>query len=166
MAFVAAHPVRAAADVARNPVEVAETRPVLEYIARHRTAGDRIELHYASGAAFGYYGPKLHLTADGVVDIASPPCPPFASALGGASRVWLFVGYHPSAAPPNEDVIFMSAFETIGHPVATVRATGAFAVLYDLSEPADPDGTGVVPLSDGRCLRIDPVPAEPAKADR
>ncbi len=166
VAIVAAHPVRAAADVARSPVEVAETRPVLEYIARHRAPGDRIELHYASGASFGYYGPKLHLAADGVVDVASPPCPPLSTALDGATRVWLFVGYHPSAAPANEDVIFTSAFETVGHPIDTVRAHGAFAVLYDLSEPADADGSAALPPAGGRCLRIDPVPAEPAKPDR
>ena len=158
---IAAHPVRVAAKAVTHPVRIAESRPVLEYIARHRTSGDRIELRYASGAAFGYYGPKLHLTADGVVNVSAPPCPPLSASLDGAKRVWLFVGYHPSAAPGNEEAIFTSAFESVGRPIDTVRAEGAFAVLYDLSEPFDPDGTNAIPPLDGKCLRVDPVPADP-----
>jgi hypothetical protein len=159
---LAGHPVRVAANAVWHPVQVAETRPVLEYLAAHRAPGDRIYLHYASGAAFGYYGPKLHLTADGIVDVAAPPCPPLATAFRGATRVWLFVGYHPSAAPPNEDAIFTSRFATVGHPIDVVRAKGAFAVLYDLAEPLDPDGTSALAPPGGRCLRIDPVPPDPA----
>jgi hypothetical protein len=155
---VAAHPVRIAVRDVAHPVQIAETRPVLQYIARHRAPGDRIYLHYASGAPFAYYASALHLKADGVIEVARDPCPSLTSSIGHGGRLWLFVGYHPGHAPPDENAMFTSELETIARPIAQIRRRGAFAVLYDLSTAADPERTRLDPLPPDRCLRVGAAP--------
>lgn len=124
--------------VAGHPARISELRPVLQYVAGHRRAGDAIDLFHGAEPAFLYYAPALGLPADDVL-VRTAPLPPCRDVplprRPGVQRLWIVYGYHFSAAPPHEQRDLFALADRLWPRMASVRRHGVEAAAYAVSAP-------------------------------
>jgi hypothetical protein len=114
-----------------------ETRPVLEELARKHRPGDVIDVYYAGQRSFHFYAPRVGLASDGVVKGACHRSDPRAylrelEALRGKPRVWIYRTHVSDRLA--EGPLFDGYLGQLGKRVETIRAKGAEATLWDLSD--------------------------------
>jgi hypothetical protein len=131
-----AHPTLYAAYHLVRPQQVEETRPLLQYLARERRAGDVLYLYYESGPAARYYAER------GVIQLDDAVLGVFArndlgrylrsfETLRGAGRVWMLFSHVNVERGLNEEELAVLALDAIGKRVLVRRTTGAALYLYD-----------------------------------
>jgi hypothetical protein len=138
--------------VAHDPpvYRLEETRPVLAELARRHQPGDAIYVYYAGGRSFHFYGPRVGLTSEGVVQGGCHRSDPRAylrelDPLRGKPRVWIYRTHVSDRL--SEGPLFDGYLGQFGKRVETIRAKGAEATLWDLSgsDPRD-DSAATYPL--------------------
>lgn len=157
-----------------DPLEIAESRPVMAYVAEHRQPGDRVYVHDPTIAPYLYYGPIVGLTADGRTewfdaatceDLPSPH-QPLRESVAGAERVWVVFAFTFTSRPADEAELVRQQFDGIGERVDVHSAHDAFAALYLVGPVAD----GVAPRPGTRpdadrpdlaCLGVRPLDPSP-----
>ena len=131
-----AHPTLYAAYHLVRPQQVEETRPLLQYLARERRAGDVLHLYYESGPAARYYAER------GVIQLDDAVLGVFVrndlgrylrsfDTLRGAGRVWMLFSHVNVERGLNEEELAVLALDALGKRVLVRRTTGAALYLYD-----------------------------------
>lgn len=157
--LVAAVPtLRAAAVGARTPVTVAELRPAMAYVAKHRQPGDLVLVHFAAVLAAEYYAPRLGFSLDGALlpSHASGRCndATTVAALTGHQRVWLVFGQHYSGEPLDRTRRYLDQFSRIGRLLDSRRERGDAGVYLVLLDHPGRSGGGIA----GSCLSVQRFP--------
>ena len=115
-----------------------EMRPLLARLAGRVRNGDVLYVYYGAGRAFRFYAPRAGIP----VSRAVPGCCHRGDPRGylrevdafrGSPRVWVIVA-HP-AARLREVPALLGYLGRIGAGRERIAETGAFAELYDLSDP-------------------------------
>jgi hypothetical protein len=120
-----------------------ESRPVLAELARRHQPGDAIYLYYAGRRAFHFYGPRVGLSGEGVVEGGCHRSDPRAylrelEPLRG-KRVWIYRTHVSDRLA--EGPLFDGYLGQLGKRIETIRAKGAEATLWDLSGGSAPMDT-------------------------
>jgi hypothetical protein len=121
-------------DVARHPPALVEGRQAMEFVARHRRAGDLVYVHSTAVPTFDFYAERLGLHRDGVVGPTVAPAPCRPTPKPAADRAWLVFAYTLSTRPADEDAMVGAWFGDGERPRRTFRGQDASARLYDLAE--------------------------------
>jgi len=131
------HPTLYAAYHLVRPQQVEETRPLLQYLAQERRAGDVLYLYYGSGPAARYYAERGVIKLDRVVlgvfarDDLGRYLRSFET-LRGTGRVWMLFSHVNVERGLNEEELGVLALDAIGKRLLVRRAPGAALYLYDM----------------------------------
>jgi hypothetical protein len=166
VAVVAVQPVSRTLRAFPHPIEVSETRPLLETIGAHWEPGDRVAVETSAEPAYRYYAARLGLDpAPVVVALRTRPCggPPVAPQLLTARRVWFVLSAwpHSSFAPtalgsplvadaqPTERAK-LAQLQLAARPLRVERAPGAAVWLFQMT----PAALGAPSSSDPPCHQL------------
>ncbi len=119
---------------ARNPRGAHEDLgPVMAQLATRLRSGDAIFVYCISDVPFQYYAARYHIP---VADVNFGACERARLDRDlGLPRVWIVASHEMMWGSPIESPeSFASYVATIGHPVDSIVARGAWARLYDLSD--------------------------------
>jgi len=114
-----------------------ESKPVIEYIAKHKQAGDLMYAFAEAQYAFKYYGRNLGIEKYSVVDPSSKgeTYEKTFAPLRNKDRTWiLFTYYCKSQALFREKQEEIAYLDIIGKRLDTYKKQGATAYLYDFSQ--------------------------------
>jgi len=132
------HPMQHALSLIRAPIEIEETKPVLNYLKQHYQDGDQLYLYYASVPAFTYYSDRYGLEEipylqgewgnrtnwkNYVVHLKE---------LQGHKRVWVLFSHVHRASGVDEEKFFLHVLDGMGNRLETFKKKGASIYLYDL----------------------------------
>lgn len=137
IALLFVHPAIAAARAFARPTGVEESRPVIDYVQKHRLDGDVLYCYYSAEPALEYYG------YEGLIR-------PIPTVLGVESRqnwtayrddvqklrgirVWIFFSHIYYAGGADEERLILEDLDRIGTRVDSQHAVGASVYLYDLT---------------------------------
>ena len=140
VAFLFFHPTFSAARDFLKPRGVEESRPVVEYIEKHRAPGELLYAYYPTTFLLDYYrergllGPMKQING---VESRSDWRGYWEDLdkLRGQKRVWIFFSHIWRGSGGDEQKVFLDHLDEIGTRLDEVQATGASAYLYDLSAP-------------------------------
>jgi len=166
VAVVAVQPVSRTLRAFPHPIDVTETRPLLEAIRAQWEPGDRVAVETSAEPAYRYYAARLGLDpAPIVVALRTRRCggPPVAPQLATAKRVWfvLSVWPHSSFAPtalgaplvadaqPAEQAV-LAQLQLAARPLRVERAPGAAVWLFQMT----PAARGAPGKSDPPCHQL------------
>ncbi len=120
---------------AHNPRAAHEDlRPVVAQLATRREPGDVIYVYCATDAAFGLYG-VLYGIPPGATDRGGCDRAHF-ERYRGRRRVWVVASEYTWVSAHESPRSFAKYVATLGVPTDSIVATGAWARLYDLTQPA------------------------------
>ena len=157
-------------EMAADPVEIAEIRPVLQYVAEHRQPQDQVYVHGTAMAPYAYYAHRVGVAADMQTvwldaQQCHPPSPltPLAETATPGQRVWIVFAYTLSGRPENEAERVRQEFGEIGTQLDLVRAHDASGALYRIDEvvPSAPDAETRSADEDQRLACLGVRPAQP-----
>ena len=115
-----------------------ELRTVMEYTNTHYRDGDVIYLYYASLNAFQFYKDRFRFSDDYRVGVdARSDWTQYdrdLRQLVGEERVWIMFSHVATWYGVDEDKLFLSYLERIGHQKDAFKASGASVYLYDMSD--------------------------------
>jgi hypothetical protein len=174
VAVVAVQPVGRTLRAFPHPIDVTETRPLLETIRAQWRPGDRVAVETSAEPAYRYYAARLGLDpAPVVVALRTRRCggPPVAPELIEAERVWfvLSVWPHSSFAPtalgsplvadaqPQERAD-LAQLELAARPLRVDSAPGAAVWLFQMT----PAARGVAGESESPCHQLASVKPMPS----
>jgi uncharacterized membrane protein len=132
---------------ARNPRGAREDlRPVMAQLATRLRSGDAIFVYCGTEVPFQYYAARYHIP---VADVSFGTCEHARLDRDlGLPRVWIVASHEFGWGSPLESPeSFANYVGTIGHPVDSIVATGAWARLYDLSDSPPRSGPSEGPRS-------------------
>ncbi|MCA1899814.1 MAG: hypothetical protein LDL50_03790, partial [Chloroflexi bacterium] len=136
-------PIFNAAAAFRFPSTISEMKPILQYVAEKRQAGDVVYIHYAAVPTFLYYAPFYQFDAEqalkGVYRQDSRKA--FdrffedVAALRGNDRVWIIFSEIPYCGGCEGDPIayFKNRLDDYGAALDEVSSVASAAYLYDLN---------------------------------
>jgi len=125
---------------ARNPTAVHEDlRPVLAQLAIRRQPGDVIYVYCGADAPFRYYAARYGIPISGA-DFGTCEHARLEHYRGRA-RVWVIASHFVWGSPFEAPASFANYVATIGRPVDSILAAGAWARLYDLSDTTRRSGS-------------------------
>jgi hypothetical protein len=117
-----------------------ESRPVIEYIEKHRSAGDLLYIYYPATSVVDYYRQRGLLgPIDQVIGVESrhdwKAYRVDLEKLRGQKRVWIIFSHVWNSTGGDEQRVLLGYLDDLGGRLDEVQATGASAYLYDLSAP-------------------------------
>ena len=126
----------------RQPRGVEESRPVIQYIEKHRSEGDILYAYYSAEYALDYYRQRgLIGPIDLIVGVESREnwraYREDLDRLRGQKRVWVLFSHVWTNAGADEERLFVDHLDDIGERLDAVQAPGTSAYLYDLSVPPE-----------------------------
>jgi len=153
--LVAALPTfRAAAADARTPTTVAELRPAMAYVAKHRQPGDLVLVHFAAALAAEYYAPRLGVPLDGALLLTRTGVrcndATTVAALTEHQRVWFVLGQHYSGEPLDRTRRYLDQFSRIGRLLDSKHERGDAGVYLVLVDHPQRSEGGIA----GSCLSV------------
>lgn len=132
------HPVLSASYRLVKPRAPEELRPVVEYVDANYQEGDVLYIYYASFNAYQYYAYRSDFEHDYVVGIESrdnwEQYYYDLTKLRGNQRVWVIMSHIETWHGVDEEKLFASYLNMLGKQKDALRASGAVAYLYDLSD--------------------------------
>jgi hypothetical protein len=138
--FLFFHPTFSAARDFLRPRGLEESRPIVQYIEKHRSPGDLLYAYYPTTFLLDYYrerellGPMKQING---VESRSDWRGYWEDLdkLRGQKRVWIFFCHVWRDSGGDEQKVFLDHLDEIGTRLDEVQATGASTYLYDLSAP-------------------------------
>ncbi len=118
---------------AHNPTAAHEDlRPVVAELAARREPGDVIYVYCATDAPFGFYAARYGISLSGT-DRGGCDRARF-DRYRGHRRVWVVASEYSWASTHESPGSFAEYVNTLGVPRDSIRAAGAWARLYDLTQ--------------------------------
>jgi hypothetical protein len=166
VAVVAVQPVSRTLRAFPQPIDVTETRPLLETIRAQWQSGDRVAVETSAEPAYRYYAARLGLDpAPIVVALRTRPCggAPIAPQLITARRLWFVLSARPHSsfaptalgsplvadAQPQEQAD-LAQLQLAARPLRVERAPGAAVWLFQMT----PTARGAPGKSDPPCHQL------------
>jgi Dolichyl-phosphate-mannose-protein mannosyltransferase len=117
-----------------------EIKPVLSYMQAHHQEHDLFYIYYSAMPAFQYYQDRYGFRETKYIEgIRSRDdwrrYLDDLDQLRGHRRVWVLLSHVYHSHDIDERTLILSHLDWIGHQLASVKAYGAEAYLYDLHEP-------------------------------
>ncbi|HZS62754.1 MAG TPA: hypothetical protein VFA43_26070 [Gemmatimonadaceae bacterium] len=114
-----------------------DVRTVATAMARLRQPGDAVYVYYGAVPTFEYYADTTGITRGGCHRTDWPAYVRELEPMRGRKRVWLVVAHEFEGNGVREDSLLVRYLNATGHAYLTIPARSAFAMLYDLSGPAN-----------------------------
>jgi 4-amino-4-deoxy-L-arabinose transferase-like glycosyltransferase len=162
---LAVGPALAVGRVARQPLTIAEIRPVMQRVHRQLRPGDDVVVLALATQPARFYADTTGVIptralADGLIGSPCGGAPLTRSSFAG--RVWVLFAYRASASPADEQPAVVARLATMAHLVIVDQEPGASAYLFDFSRPADdPTGRSARTHTSLACLDLEAVQPPP-----
>jgi hypothetical protein len=134
------HPTYAAARHVLRPRTHTELRPVLEYVEKHRRAGDMVYVNYGSRKPYRYYSRAYHFENEALVLSANAHqnwnwsgVLEDIQRLRGRGRVWVLFSGVWRFGGLDEEKFFLFHVDSTGTRIDAFERDGAAVYLYDMS---------------------------------
>ena len=114
-----------------------DVRTVATAMARLRQPDDAVYVYYGAVPTFEYYADTTGITRGGCHRTDWPAYLRELEPMRGRKRVWLVVAHEFEGNGVREDSLLVRYLNATGRAYLTIRARSAFAMLYDLSGPAN-----------------------------
>jgi hypothetical protein len=136
------HPVLVSARDFLGPRGVEESRPIVEYIEKHRSVGDLLYAYYPTRFLLDYYHQRRLLgPMEQINGVESRDnwrgYREDLDRLRGQKRVWVLFSHVWRNSGGDEQRVLLDHLNGIGTRLDDVQAVGASAYLYDLSAPPE-----------------------------
>lgn len=137
LAVLLAAPVSSSLSGFLQPRSISDARPVLEFVAARRQAGDVLYAFPYALPAIAYYGPCVELGDVPVVTAlrqggAPDPLAHTFEKIRPGARVWFIMTQVPEFDFTENEREILAALDARGRRLGTFRAMGATAYLYQL----------------------------------
>lgn len=126
-----------------KPYNGADLKPVMEYVANHRSSSETIYVYHSADPAFNYYAPLYGIDAENVLIGYDTPQKRVAlkgffddvKKLQGHDRVWFIFSdiFDCGGCEGDMQLFYVEHLNGVGTMLDSVHATGANAYLYDLN---------------------------------
>jgi 4-amino-4-deoxy-L-arabinose transferase-like glycosyltransferase len=162
---LAVGPALAVGRVARQPLTIAEIRPVMERVRRQLRNGDSVVV-----LALATQPARFYADTTGVVPTQALGDGLIGSPCGGApltresfaGRMWMLFAYRASTSPKDEQAAVVAQLTTMAHLVTVDSQPGAGAYLFDFAQPPDdPAGRSVAAHTSLTCVDLQAAPPPP-----
>jgi hypothetical protein len=114
-----------------------DMRTVATAMARVRQPDDAVYVYYGAVPTFEFYADTTGITRGSCHRTDWPAYLGELAPLRGRKRVWLVVAHEFEGNGVREDSLLVRYLNATGRAYLTIPARSAFAVLYDLSGPAN-----------------------------
>lgn len=114
-----------------------DMRTVTTAMARARQPGDGVYVYYGAVPTFEFYADTAGIVRGGCHRDDWPAYLKELDAFRGRPRVWLVVAHAFDRNGVQEDSLLVRYLNATGRTYLTIEARSAFAILYDLSAPAN-----------------------------